>query len=75
MKYCLYIALLISLSIGYGQGIYPPAAGVAGTTAIHKDSSLIVSWSYACQVTRGYQRIDSTHLGKTTSGDSSNTYG
>ena len=75
MKYCLYIALLISLSIGYGQGIYPPAAGVSGTTAVHKDSSLIVSWGYACQVTRGHQRIDSTHLGKTNSGDSTNTYG
>ena len=67
--------MIISLSIGYGQGIYPPAAGVSGTTAIHKDSSLIVSWVYACEISRGYLRIDSTHLGKTNSGDSTNSFG
>ena len=37
---------------------YPPAVGQTGTTAIHKDSSLIVNWGYAVtSFTRGDQNI------------------
>lgn len=59
----------------FGQGIYAPAAGSLGTTAIHKDSSAIVSWANSCEIIRGYQQIDSTQLGFASNGNSSSALG
>lgn len=39
---------------------YHPAAGVAGTNAIHKDSSIIKRWSTFCSVERGFVNISDT---------------
>lgn len=39
------------------QGSFPPAAGTAGTTAIHKDSSVFVTWATNCVTYRGPQDI------------------
>ena len=39
---------------------YAPAAGQVGTTAIHKDSSIIVAWASGITVTRGYVNISDT---------------
>ncbi|MEN9001796.1 MAG: T9SS type A sorting domain-containing protein [Flavobacteriales bacterium] len=51
------------------QGIYAPAAGITGTAAVHKDSSVFVSWASACQITRGYQQIDDSTLGLASQGN------
>ncbi|MBN2682780.1 MAG: T9SS type A sorting domain-containing protein [Bacteroidales bacterium] len=39
---------------------YPPAAGLPGSTAIHKDSSIISGWAKTCVVSRGYINIEDT---------------
>lgn len=42
---------------------FAPAAGVAGTTAMHADSSAFVAWATGCTIERGPQRIDRPSLG------------
>jgi len=42
---------------------FAPEAGVAGTTAMHADSSAFVAWATGCTVVRGPQQIDSLSLG------------
>jgi hypothetical protein len=49
------ISLIVFL-LHFGSALlaqYPPAAGVSGTTAIHKDSSDIVAWATGISITRG----------------------
>ena len=50
---------------------YAPPAGQIGSTAIHKDSSIIIGWATDCKVTRGYQNIADQSLGFADYGDSS----
>lgn len=50
----------VLLSAFYSAQTYPPQAGVAGSTAIHKDSPLFKSWANACTVVRGPQQINGT---------------
>ena len=42
---------------------FAPEAGVAGTTAMHADSSAFVAWATGCTVERGPQRIDTPESG------------
>ena len=42
---------------------FAPEAGVAGTTAMHADSSAFVAWATGCTVERGLQRIDKPESG------------
>lgn len=65
-------AILFSLISCYSlaQGPYPPAAGQSGTTAIHKDSSVFITWASASTIERGWQNIANKAAGKTTAGDS-----
>jgi hypothetical protein len=62
------VFFFLSVNLINAQGIYAPAVGQLGTTAVHKDSSIIVSWATSCLVTRGYQQIDSTQLGLVSAG-------
>lgn len=39
---------------------YPPAAGLEGSSSIHKDSSIISGWAQTCVVTRGYLNLEDT---------------
>jgi hypothetical protein len=74
MKTTLLIISLICHLIVNAQ--YAPPAGQSGSTAIHKDSSIIVNW--ATEVTefnRGYQDIANQTLGLVTLGDSSMALG
>lgn len=48
---------------------FPPAAGLQGSTAIHKDDAKFKAWATACIIERGYQDIADTSLGYTTVGD------
>lgn len=53
----LFFLMLISSSV-FSQGPFAPAAGQPGSTAIYKDSSIIVSWATGIEIYRGYVRID-----------------
>lgn len=54
---------------------FAPAAGQPGSTAIKKDSSIIINWANACNVNRGLQDISNPGLGLTTVGENSNAIG
>ena len=54
---------------------FPGAAGTTGSSAIHKDSSIFVSWANSCIVNRGWQQISDTSLGYVNTGDSSMAIG
>lgn len=69
MKQALILVFIFVSQCLSAQGPYAPAAGQAGTTAIHKDSSLIVSWASASVIERGWQDVADTTKGKTTTGN------
>lgn len=50
-------------------------AGLVGSTAIHKDSSIFVDWATNCSVNFGWMNIADTTLGKTSAGASSSGIG
>ncbi len=50
-------------------GPYAPPVGQIGTTAIHKDSTIIVDWAIDAVIERGWQNIADTSFGKTTAGN------
>ncbi|MBI2721715.1 MAG: T9SS type A sorting domain-containing protein [Bacteroidetes bacterium] len=58
-----------------GKAQFHPAAGVAGTSAIKKDSSIIVNWAVSCKVVRGPQDISNPGAGYANVGDSSKATG
>ena len=69
MKRYNYILLFTLItSIAFAQ--FAPPAGQAGSTAIHKDSSIFVDWAANAWLIRGWQDISDTSLGKTEIGDS-----
>lgn len=72
MRLIYSILLILSLGFAFGQnpGPYAPAAGQAGSTAIHKDSLLIQGWADSVLVVRGYLDIANKALGKVSFGDS-----
>lgn len=41
---------------------YAPGAGLAGSTALHRDSSIFVSWAISCGLDLGYIKISDTTL-------------
>jgi hypothetical protein len=64
--------------IGYISQVSAQFAGPVGdpsTTAIHKDSSIFVSWATGCRVVRGWKNIADTTLGKTSVGDNTKALG
>lgn len=71
----IYSLLFFSSTILWAQGPYAPAAGILGTSAMHKDSSAFVAWATQCELHRGWQDIANKNLGKTTVGDSSKAIG
>ncbi len=40
---------------------FPPPAGQSGSTAIHRDSSIIIAWAKTCSVIRGFINISDTN--------------
>ncbi|WP_317900217.1 cysteine-rich CWC family protein [Aurantibacillus circumpalustris] len=66
--YSIFLLFVLFFEIMNAQ-TYAPSVGQAGTTAIHKDSSVFVNWAVASQITRGYQNISNPSLGFATSGD------
>jgi len=58
----------------HGQSFAPPA-GQVGSTAIHKDSSIIINWATSCTVTRGFMDLSDTILGYADYGTDTNAIG
>ena len=75
MKITIFIGVILWSLCSFGQGPYAPAADQAGTSAIHKDSSIIIAWAKTCTVTRGYQDIANPNLGRSSVGDSTSALG
>lgn len=63
------MALLAGMCFDLASAQYAPQVGNAGTTAIHKDSSVFVNWATGCSLSRGWQNIADTLLGKALVGD------
>ena len=64
--------LLAAVACGFLSGAraqFAPQVGFAGTTALHKDSSVFVNWASGCTISRGWQDIADTALGKAQVGD------
>jgi hypothetical protein len=66
--------ILFSSSV-FCQTVYPPPAGMPGTTAMYKDSSAFTAWATGCKVKRGYQDISNPGGGFASVGDSSMALG
>jgi hypothetical protein len=73
MKFILITCLLFGGTTVLAQ--FHPPAGQPGTSAIHKDSSIITAWATGCTVTRGYQNITNTAAGYASAGTDSNAIG
>lgn len=69
------ISLALILVSYVAQAQFAPAAGMPGSTAIHKDSSAFKAWASACSLQLGWQDIADTTLGKTSVGDSTSAVG
>lgn len=57
-KFVFVIILIFGGLIAKAQGPFPPAAGLPGSTAISKDSSIIKSWANGIEIYRGLIKID-----------------
>lgn len=73
MKHLIRIILLLAYLQGYAQFAGP--AGSPNTTAIYKDSSIIISWATECKIVRGWKDMADTTLGKVSLGDSTKALG
>ena len=65
--------LLILFSLGMFAQSYAPAAGLPGTTAIHKNSPLFVQWASGITINRGY--IDISNPNAIASGSNYASFG
>lgn len=64
MRFWGLLILLLSLKLqAQSPGPYAPAAGQTGSTAIHKDSSIISAWAESVSILRGYLDIAQKNLG------------
>lgn len=54
---------------------FAPKAGEPGSTAIHKDSSILVAWATQCTVNRGFMDISQPNLGIASAGSVNSTIG
>lgn len=74
MRYFL-LCLSVLLAATSARAQYAPQAGVAGSTAISKTSSLFSAWATSCQLQRGLQQIGNASFGFASLGDASSAVG
>lgn len=75
MKFYRFIITVIVFCNTNSFAQFPGIVGTAGSTAIHKDSSIFVAWATTCTVQRGWQQINDTSLGYVTTGDTTMAVG
>lgn len=54
---------------------FAPIAGQAGSSAIYKDSSILVAWATQCDLEQGFMDISQPNLGLVSSGSASSALG
>lgn len=54
---------------------FHPQAGLNGSHAIYKDSSIFIAWGDDCQIQRGWMDVADTSLGKTLQGSTTDAHG
>ena len=64
-----YISLILTLPAIVMNAQFAPPAGVQGTTAIHKDSSIFVNWATSCEVELGTEDISNPQSPIVSTGD------
>jgi hypothetical protein len=69
MKKSFFTTLVLCLLLLKTQAQFAPQVGVIGTTAMHKDSSAFITWAKSGIISRGWQDISDTTLGKAQVGD------
>lgn len=69
MNNLIKLSILLFLANSSWSQSYHPAAGQMGSSAIHKDSSIIVDWATTCVVERGPMDISNPGLGLASFGD------
>jgi hypothetical protein len=69
MKRRILIALVLCVVLTKTQAQFAPQAGIIGTTAMHKDSSIFIAWANSGFINRGWQDVSDTTLGKAQVGD------
>jgi hypothetical protein len=72
---CILFLMACLCAFTYAQGQFAPVVGFPGTTAIHYDSSALVSWATGCSIQRGYRDIAVPDSGYASAGDSSAAIG
>lgn len=50
--------MILGSAFAFAQ--YPPAAGLAGTTAIPSDSACFIDWASGCSIVRGFVNVSDT---------------
>lgn len=70
MKRIILFCILVFSGLNLFSQFSPPAVQ-AGSSAIYKDSSVIIEWATGCEIVRGYQDISDISLGLVSVGDSS----
>ncbi len=73
VRFLLFLLFAFFSLINYAQ--FPPPAGQEGTTAIHKDSSVFITWATNAVVVRGYSDISIPDSGFVTFGEDQNATG
>ncbi len=74
-KYILYFLCALFPFTLAAQGPYAPAAGLNGSTAIHKDSSDFVDWAINCDLIRGLKIISDSSFGFASVGSANSAIG
>ena len=73
MKRVLLSVIILLSKLALAQ--FEPAAGMPGSSAIHKDSSIFINWAKKCVSERGYMDISNSSLGLTSAGFDANVTG
>jgi hypothetical protein len=71
MNKLLYLFSVLITSTVYSQS-FAPEPGIEGSTAIHKDSSIIMGWASGITIKRGYLDISQPELGFASFGENAN---
>ena len=72
---CLILVVGILCWTPVAEAQFAPAVGIEGTTAIHADSVVLVSWADSCVVELGWMDISQESLGYVGYGSSENVLG
>jgi hypothetical protein len=67
-KICLFILSLLVFNSTLLSQTFAPAAEIIGSTAVKKDSSIIVAWATGITIERGYLNITNPSAGKASYG-------